>query len=156
MAEREPFREAARRLGLDSIGRELERRVCEGCPAAAFVSAARPDVLPGVRCRIEHNTMSVGTDPRTILRWCAQPGVTDDRRNGYVECPTWQYEKDRLALGLHSLGDEVRLEELAEHTWREDVTGTPYGDLSIYDETDAAARETVAAWQEEYLRRQGQ
>lgn len=151
MADRELFRAAARRLGLDTLTEELRERVgCGGCPAAEFLTYTRPDVLPGVRCRIEHNTMSVGTDPRTILRWCSQPSVASDQRNGYDSCPTWQFEKDRLALGLYSLGDEARLSELEEMTWREDVTGSPFGDLGIYDAASRAAARTIEIWQEQH------
>lgn len=136
---------------------ELERAVCEGCPAAEFIMSVRGAgvEVPGVRCRIEHNTLSVRSDPRTVLRWCAQPSVADDTRNGYVQCPTWQYEKDRIALGMHSLGDEERLQQATDAQWREDLTGSPYGDLSIYEQAGEAARETITMWEEEHAARQG-
>lgn len=141
---------------MSAIEHELRHRVTNlGCPAAEFLSAVREDGLPGVRCRIEHNTLSLGGDPRTILRWCSQPCVAA-AANGYHQCPTWQMEKDRLELGMHSLGDEARLDELERRTWREDVTGSPYGDLAIYEEASAAAQDTIDAWQEDHAERQGE
>lgn len=151
---RERFREAARVAGLQRLTDELgERIACEGCPAAEFIGQVRGEMAPGVRCRIEHSTLSLVSDPRSILRWCSHGSVGGDRRNGYVGCPTWQFEKDRLALGQHSLGDEGRLEQLAEATWREDATGSPQGDLSIWDEAAAAAANTVETWQEQHADR---
>jgi hypothetical protein len=160
----ERVREAARRLGLQTIGAELEQRVgCQGCPAAQFVGAVRKDGMPGVRCRVEHSTLSLGSDPSTILRWCSKGpwedlrhSDTDSSLNGYVNCPTWTFEKLRLALGLHSFGDERRMEEADEATWREDVTGSAYGDLAPYEDARAAAARTLEAWQEEHAERQGQ
>jgi hypothetical protein len=149
------MREGARVAGLASIEAEMGRRVCDGCPAAEFVGSVRGDHVPGVRCRIEHNTLSLATDPRTILRWCSQPAVASDTRNGYVQCPTWQYEKHRIWSGQHSLGDERRAGELDHATWREDLTGSPHGDLSVYEEASAAAEETVARWQQQHADRMG-
>lgn len=158
MAEKgERVREMARRVGLATIGAELEERVaCAGCPAAEFIASVRADGMPGVRCRIEHQTLSLGSDPKTVFRWCSQASVADKRLNGYVACPTWQFEKLQLALGGHSLSDEARLNELSDRTWRDDVTGSPYGDLSIFEEASKAAEDTVTAWQEAHAERQGQ
>jgi hypothetical protein len=162
--QQERVRETARRIGLQAIGAELERRVgCRGCPAAQFIGAVREDGMPGVRCRVEHSTLTLGSDPSTILRWCSQ-GPWDEPRhsdaepslNGYANCPTWEYEKLRLALGMHSLGDERRMEELEQRTWREDVTGSAYGDTSHLDEVNAAVRDTMEAWQEQYAEGLGQ
>jgi hypothetical protein len=136
---------------------ELGRAVCEGCPAAEFIASVRGEgvEVPGVRCHIEHNTLSLRTDPTTVLRWCSQPTVSGDKRNGYDECPTWQYEKVRLWLGQHSLGDEAELERASAMQWREDLTGSPEGDLSIYEEGAAAAANTIATWQEQHAEQQG-
>lgn len=119
--------------------------------------------MPGVRCRVTHDTLSLGTDPNTILRWCSQGPYDENRRsdtepslNGYVNCPTWKFEKLTLMLGGHSLGDEDRLDELSERTWREDVTGSPYGDVSALEEVNRAAADTIAAWQEQHAERLGQ
>jgi hypothetical protein len=149
------MRDAAAVAGLASIERELDGRVCDGCPAAQMLGSVRGDNVPGVRCRIEHNTLSLATDPRTILRWCSQPAVASDTRNGYVQCPTWRYEKQRIWAGQHSLGDRERAGELDEATWREDLTGSPHGDLSVYEEAAAAAEETVARWQQQQADRMG-
>jgi hypothetical protein len=161
---REPVREMARRVGLQVLGDELERRIrSEGCPAAAFIGAVRADGMPGCRCRVEHSTLSLGGDPSTILRWCSKGPTSDMRRNeageplnGYVNCPTWEFEKLRLMLGMHSLGDEDRLEELEARTWREDVTGSPYGDLSAFEEVGRAVSDTMEAWTEQYWEGLGQ
>lgn len=162
--QREKVRETARRIGLQTIGAELEHRVgCRGCPAAQFIGAVRKDGMPGVRCHVEHSTLSLGSDPSTILRWCSQGPYDENRRNdsepslnGYVNCPTWEYEKLTLMLGGHSLGDEQRLDELSERTWREDVTGSAYGDLSVLDEANKAVSDTIAAWQEQHAEGLGQ
>lgn len=165
MAEtQERVREAARRIGLQNIGAELEQRVgCQGCPAARFIGAAREDGMPAVRCRITHDTLTLGSDPSTVLRWCSQGPYDENRHsdaepslNGYVNCPTWEYDKLLVWMGGHSLADERRLEELDERTWREDVTGSAYGDLSMLDEARAAAAENIASWQEQHAEGLGQ
>lgn len=154
--QHERVSEAARRIGLQAIGDELERRVrTEGCPAAEFIGSVRGANMPGVRCRIEHSTLSLASDPKTVLRWCSQ-GCWATRGNGYARCPTWQLEKDRIELGLHSLGDEERMEELNERTWREDVTGSPFGDLTMFEEASQAASDTMTAWQEQHAENLGQ
>jgi hypothetical protein len=155
MAETPKVSVVARQVGLSAVEQELRQRVeTEGCPAAQFIGAARKDGLPGVRCRIEHTTLSLGTDPRTVLRWCSQ-GCVSAAKNGYHQCPTWQTEKDRIALGQHSLADEAQLDALAEHTWREDVTGSPHGDLTIYEDAAAAAQKTVNTWLEYHAEQTG-
>jgi hypothetical protein len=113
--------------------------------------------MPGVRCGVEHSTLSLASDPSTILRWCSQGPYDENRHsdtepslNGYVNCPTWEYERLLLWLGAHSLSDERRLDELSERTWREDVTGSPYGDLSMLEEANAAVDATLTAWQEQH------
>ena len=53
------------------------------CPAAETCGAGT-----AVRCRIEHSVIEAATSPSTLQSFCLFK---------YVECPTWQAEKARIA-----------------------------------------------------------
>jgi hypothetical protein len=113
------------------------------CPAAMEVADVRGSRLPntpGVRCRITHDTLSADTDPRALVRWCCNELGGD---GGYNLCPVWQFDKERIERGQHSLGDEREAEAQNERTVRDDLTGSEYGDTSFMDAADAAAADAL-------------
>jgi hypothetical protein len=125
----------------------------------------RPGIeVPGVRCRIVHETFDAAEHGRTVGLACCQsaanvspepaPGVSDAQRRalrqkvGFERCPIWEHDKERIAAGEKSMGDALVAEEADARAYREDLTGSQFGDTSFMDEMDRQADETVARIQE--------
>lgn len=105
------------------------------CPAADLIGSLRGQRMantPGVRCRVTHESLSMDSDQMTLRRWCCAT---------YTECPVWRFEKDRLWANKHTFGDERELARADERQWREDLTGSEYGDTSFMTPIDEAVRE---------------
>lgn len=58
------------------------------CPAGLAVGVTPSG--SGCRCKIAHETITTGLNPRSLVAFC----LAD-----YKRCPTWQAEKDRIAEG---------------------------------------------------------
>lgn len=52
------------------------------CPAG---EALEVEGVPACRCRIEHNTLTATTDPRSLGAWCF---------GDYTTCPTWRERRE--------------------------------------------------------------
>lgn len=105
-----------------------------GCPAAeplAGVRGRRQANVCGCLCRVVHEPVDVETDPRSLGVFCTSAN------GGHTKCPIWQFDKDRIAAGLRSLGDELALEEANALARADDLTGSPYGDTSFMDAVEA-------------------
>lgn len=82
--------------------KRLLTRADESCPAVEVIRGGE-----AVRCRIEHSTLGLYTDPSSIDGFCC---------GAYQQCPTWQREKKRIQVErlARPLVDGSRVKERAE------------------------------------------
>jgi hypothetical protein len=134
------------------------------CPAGEAVAAVRGaghmvgSEVPGVRCRIAHETINLIEDPRSIALFCCSRDGTADGEAGHRRCPLMEHDKSLIAAGRRSMGDKAVMLAENEATLREDVTGSRHGDLSWIDHLDESARQAVLemqASQDGFIRAEG-
>lgn len=113
------------------------------CPAAdplasvRVASHRRGTEVPGVMCRVIHEPVDLDSDPQSAGQFCCHPD------GGHRRCPIWEEEKAVIAAGFRSLGDQEVAEEHWHRTWRDDLTGSRYGDVSFLDALEAPTREAA-------------
>jgi hypothetical protein len=114
-----------------------------------------------VYCGVEHNLLEVAESGRSIAGFCcAAPGAPSPavegapvRSTSYVDCPSWEMEKQLLAMGFKSLSDAQELEAANDRYMREDLTGSMYGSLDEFNVIEDAVQESLATFAE--LRERG-
>lgn len=60
------------------------------CPAGGVIAETMEG--SGCRCRVEHESLTATSSPSSLIRYCLH-------REGYMACPTWRAEKDRIESG---------------------------------------------------------
>lgn len=124
------------------------------CHAGEPVSAVRGvgkmegSEVPGVRCRIAHETIDMVNDPMSIGMFCCLRDGTHDGKAGFRRCPLWDYEQRNLEAGRRSMGDEAVKNQEDEAVLREDLTGSRHGDVSWLDELGESARRAMVDMQQ--------
>jgi hypothetical protein len=128
---------------VESINERMEWRWPPVCPAAgaiADVRAQEPANVPGVFCRVTHSVIDPITDPASLDGFCCNPlgGC-----GGYTECPVWQFEKHLLWAKRKSFGDKREMEVATVRAWKDDLTGSEYGDTSFMGPINEAVDDTI-------------
>lgn len=117
------------------------------CPAASAITAVRQaskrrgTEVGGVLCRVVHEPIDLFTDPRSPALFCCNA-------EGYRHCPMWEFDKSLIARGFKSMGDLAAMEEENEAAYREDLTGSRYGDVSFMDGLEADAQRAAMDMQD--------
>lgn len=93
--------------------------------------------VPGIQCRIVHEPLDLLSDPISPGLYCCNPDA------GYRHCPIWQYDKELIEHGFKSMGDEAVMEDENDAAYREDLTGSRYGDVSFMDVLEGNVQEAV-------------
>lgn len=65
------------------------------------------------------------------------------RTVGFEHCEIWRFDKDLIAAGSKSLGDETEFEAAEQRAYAEDLTGDAHGDVAAMETIDRAAVETA-------------